>query len=463
MLSLEALLSAPLPRRICHSHLLWRVLGVLLVLEGLLGMSWFLYMQHRPPGHLHYAIGVLAAHVIALLAFLCGGRAEQREGWLTRLSRALEARRSCYGDVVLGEYRSRPTPRPSREPVRLGSPEAMCVWRESTRHQLIEDLYAMAFLRKVRAPAIRIAREVALAGGVVRTLMTFEAVDGTAIPAFLFRPRAARHAPAVLVVPGHGRGIVETAGIVKSYQNGAALALARAGFIVLSPELRGFGHLGASVGIDHEHVAHQALRDGTSYHALLLRDLRTALTLLLDEPGVDVKRVAVTGCSLGGDLSITLGALDSRIAAVVAQGLINWRGPRGRRPTPEEDSSAFNRDICNLIPGEATLAHYEDRFLLVCPRPFALINGRRDVGDMREDENWLLSLLRRAYQLEGSSERFAFELMSGGHEYYLGPAIRFLCRTFGSHYEQSTEPMSAGRTRGFRQSRWNVEIRTSDG
>src|SRR5512132_308999 len=104
MLSLHGLLSALLLRRLSHSKLLWRVLGVLLMLEGLLVMSWCLYMLNRPPGHLHYAIAVLATHVIALLAFLCGGRAEQQRGWLTRLSRALEPPRSCYGDVALGEY-----------------------------------------------------------------------------------------------------------------------------------------------------------------------------------------------------------------------------------------------------------------------------------------------------------------------------------------------------------------------
>jgi hypothetical protein len=175
-------------------------------------------------------------------------------------------------------------------------------------------------------------------------------------------------------------------------------------------------------------LARRALRDGTFYYAIVLRDLRCALALLLDDPDVDGKRIAVTGCSLGGDLAVTLGALDPRIGAVVAEGLCNWYGPRGTRPTPEEEGSAFSPDVCGLIPGEAVSTHYEDRFLLMCPRPFAIINGKQDVGDMGEDRSWLLSLLRRAYQLEGANDRFAFELMPGGHEYHVAPAISFLRR-----------------------------------
>src|SRR6202158_1818221 len=437
MLSFHVLLPAPLLRRICHSTLLWRVLGLSLVLEGLIGLSWFLYMLGTSPGHLHSGLAVIATQVLALLAFLCGSRAEQQQAWLARLSFAFEARRVCYRDLPAGGHLSVTNPRPSREVVRLESPEAMCAWRESTRHQIITDLYATAFSGEQRVPPIRIARQVTLAGGVVRTLMTFEAADGTTIPAFLFRPRAARHAPAALVIPGHGRGIVESAGLTgKSYQHGIAFALARAGFISLSPELRGFGYLGARLGTDHVELARRALRDGKFYYAIILYDLRLALALLLGDPDVDGKRIAVTGCSLGGDLAVTLGALDPRIGAVVAEGLCNWRGPHGTRPTPEEEGSAFSRDVCSLIPGEAVITHYEDRFLLMCPRPFAIINGRQDVGDMGEDRSWLLSLLRRAYQLEGANNRFAFELMPGGHEYYVAPAISFLQRHF--HYDGET-------------------------
>ena len=409
---------------------MWRVLALLLGLEALIGMSWWLFLLGKSPGHLHYAVATVAAQAMALLAFLCGGRAEQQHAWLTRLNHRLRPKLLTYNDLeIRGALIANSHTRPS-EAVHPDSSEATRAWRDVTRHRLMSGLYASAFAIGERCPAARIARQITLPGGLVRTLLTFDAIDGTTIPAFLLRPRTARQAPAVLVIPGHGRGIIETAGMVPSYQHGSALALARAGFIVLSPELRGFGYLEERLHADHIQLAREALRNGTSYHALVIEDLRLALTLLLNDVDVDARRVAVTGCSLGGDLSLTLGALDLRVAAVVAQGLCSWRGAPGTRPSAEEDGSAFSHDMCSLIPGEAAVARYEDRFLLMCPRPFAIFNGRRDVGKMREDESWLLSLLRRTYRLEDASERFDFELLSGGHEYYVGPAIRFLRRHF---------------------------------
>lgn len=180
---------------------------------------------------------------------------------------------------------------------------------------------------------------------------------------------------------------------------------------------------------------------GTSYSAILLQDLRQALTALMELSAVDPARVAVTGCSLGGDLSLTLGALDTRVQAVLAQGLCRWHGDRGQRPTPEEDGSSFTRDPCGVIPGETRFSHYEDRYLLLAPRPFAVINGRRDVGDIREDESWLLALLRQAYRLEGAGDRFSFFLTSGGHEYHLKPAIAFLRHHLADCITRSKEPL----------------------
>jgi dienelactone hydrolase len=279
---------------------------------------------------------------------------------------------------------------------------------------------------------MRVLREVDIDKGLSRAFVTYEASDGTTIPAYLFRPRNEGPLPGVFVIPGAGRGIVETAGVVRSYQHGAALALARAGFITFTPELRGFGHLGGVIGTDPSRVARKALLIGSSYYAVLMNDLRRGLTAFLSHPSVDPSRVAVSGCSLGGDLSITLGALDTRVTALVAQGLCHWHGERGQRPRPEEDGSEFRGDASSIVPSEASVAHYEDRFLLLVPRPFAIVDGTLDVVDgtrevgYKDTGSWLIRLMRSAYQLEGADDCFEFIATPGGHEYHLDPAIAFL-------------------------------------
>jgi dienelactone hydrolase len=409
-------------------------MALLVGLELLATSAWLAFGFGRPPDHFEFGIAALATPFAAIVGFLCGGRAEQREAWLTRLASIYESRRPAYEPLRVGgdptlSLRLRAV-KPSRPFATLTSPEQMSAWREAVRREIITGLYEEAFAPEDNAPSIRVLREVDVDGRISRAFVTYEASDGTTIPAYLFRPRTDRPMPGAFVIPGSGRGIVETAGLVKSYQHGAALALARAGFVTLTPELRGFGHLGKVNGIDPSRVARNALLIGSSYYAVVLHDLRRGLTAFLSHQSVDPAHVAVTGCSLGGDLSITLGALDTRVSAVVAQGLVAWHGDRGQGPTPEEDGSAFKGDASSIVPGVAGLAHYEDRFLLLAPRPFAVINTTWDVGHMQEEGSWLLRLLRSAYQLERAEDCFQFCVTSGGHEYRVNPAIVFLRRHF---------------------------------
>ena len=86
------------------------------------------------------------------------------------------------------------------------------------------------------------------------------------------------------------------------------------------------------------------------------------------------------------------------------------------------------------MPRAAATAHYEDRFLLLAPRPFAIVDGTRDVVDgtrelgYKDAESWLLKVVRAAYEIEGAGRSFEFIATPGGHEYHLEPATSFLHR-----------------------------------
>lgn len=420
--------------RIVRSRLVRRVLTPFLLLQALCAWAWWTPAA-EPFAYLRFALGMGAASALALLGCFAGGQLERRFALFTRLARAREARRSYYepldqpGDVALEQWVA--GRRPKRALADLSASGVTPEWRRETRASigsLYEAPWAGADVplgtRRVRVETVR--------RGITRTLFTFAGEDGLRIPAYVFNPAGAGRRPAVLVIPGHGRGIAETAGRVRSYQHGAALELAAAGYVTLTMELRGFGHLGETIGTDHAYVASRALLAGSSYPAIVLGDLKRALSVLAAHPAVDAERIAVTGCSLGGDLAVTLAALDPRVVVVVAQGLTRWSGSRGCRPSPEDDGSRFTGDPCGIIPGEMSTAHYEDRFLLISPRPFAVIAGWDDVGHFPEKDSWLVTLLRHVYRLEGVPERFDFIRVDGGHEYHLAPAIEFLDRHLGA-------------------------------
>lgn len=416
--------------RILRSRLLRQLLGPALVLQGLFAWCWWLSTEGSG-GRLYFALGIGAANALALVGCFAGGELERRVALFTRVARALEGRRPYYerlefpGDVTLERLVA--DCRPRRHPVEPSVTSLTPEWRGQTRES-IRGLYEGPWPDVDVPLETHIFEEVTVRKGISRALVTFAGPDGVRVPAYVFSPSGRGPRPAALVIPGHGRGIVETGGRVNSYQHGVALELAIAGYVTLTAELRGFGHLGEVIGTDHEYVASRALLAGSSYPAIVLGDLRRALSMLAAQASVDSERIAVTGCSLGGDLAVTLGALDTRVAAVVAQGLSRWMGPRGHRPAPEEDGSRFTGDPCGIVPREMATAHYEDRYLLISPRPFAVIGGWDDIGDFPEEDSWLVALLRRVYRLEGVPDRFDFIRVNGGHEYHLAPAIDFLNR-----------------------------------
>lgn len=420
-------------RRIARSRLLWQVLAPCVLLQALCAWGWWT-SGGGGFAYLRFALGMGSAGVLTLVGCFAGGQLERHFAVFTRLARARETGRWYYerlehpGDVALEQWVA--GCRPSRPVADLSSARLTDEWRRGTR-AAITRLYEWRRDAAAVPLETRRLRHEAVQDGITRTLVTFTAPDGVRIPAYLFSPPGSERRPAALVIPGHGRGIVETSGRVSSYQHGAALELAAAGYVTLTMELRGFGHLGEAIGTDHAYVASRALIAGTSYPAIVLDDLRRAVSVLAVHPGVDAERIVVTGCSLGGDLAVSLGALDLRVAAVVAQGLTRWTGRRGHRPSPADDGSRFTGDPCGIIPGEMSTAHYEDRFLLISPRPFAIIGGWDDVGRFPEGDSWLVTLLRDAYRLEGAPERFEFIRVDGGHEYHLAPAVAFLNRHLG--------------------------------
>jgi dienelactone hydrolase len=391
---------------------------------------------------------VVAAHLLAVMAFLVGGRAEKRQRAYSRLT----------SDVRTWRWRVS-TGHPFRGPAaRIGTHAGLdatagdvalagAVYAQHPPYPRLLHASGSMELRRWQRLAARGVRalyvpapddEVPMlerfestdVGGVRRVSVAMRAADGTMVPGFLFEHAPAAGArPAVLVVPGHGPGIHATAGLVDSYEQAAALRLALAGYVVLTIELRGFGLLGDRLGLSHETVATNAVLAGSSYAGVLVRDLTRAVAALAAHPDVDADRVGVTGCSLGGDLALTVAALCPSVRAVVVQGGLEWKDLGGRRPPVTGQGHYMLADRCWMIPGENAHMWREDRWLLVAPRPMLLVNASGDVHDMAERGNWLVDRLRQVYAACGTADAFDFRVETGAHQYFVQPAIAF----FGTH------------------------------
>ncbi|MEM8883581.1 MAG: dienelactone hydrolase family protein [Planctomycetota bacterium] len=251
-------------------------------------------------------------------------------------------------------------------------------------------------------------------GSVQRQFLTMRSTDGTNIPAYLLR--GSEEKGAILLIPGHGVGIRGTAGLIDDYQHAAALRLAEAGYLVLTPELRGFGLLSGGHGpIAHRAIAFNAWAEGSSYKAVVLRDLFVALRVLRSKSESD--RTIVAGASLGGELATLVGALDPSIDEVCVHAYGGSVGPQGGATLGRNPQHHQLPHGCHTIPGVNRIMWHEDWFRLIAPRPLQIVRGDQE----STDPGVLAVLLPRGGRLE-------LRVAAGDHEFFVAEAIAFLDR-----------------------------------
>lgn len=209
-------------------------------------------------------------------------------------------------------------------------------------------------------------------GDVVRELVWFRSEGDLWVPAYLYRPRrpeeprpAGPLRPGIVFFPGHGT-IDQAGDRGDARQQGGALALARAGFVTLAVEPRGFGRLGA---VGHLQLDGAARLVGRTWYGLLVHDGLRALDYLGTRPEVDPARLGVAGIGAGGGAALYAAALDDRAGTAVVGGYL------GRYVMASLDEE---RCPCSGIPGILRYAEMGDVAALVAPRPVLYVNGRQD-------------------------------------------------------------------------------------
>lgn len=258
------------------------------------------------------------------------------------------------------------------------------------------------------------------------------------VPAYLLIPaslKRGKKAPGVLAIHGHGYGAVDLVGLSPEEQSGGnahhnyALDAVRRGFVVLAPELRGFGQR----AVDEDQLAvllrkrndpEQAFfkRDmcnvqhlkasllGYTFMGLQLHDLTVGLSVLAARPEVLPARIGACGLSTGGMMTLFLTALDTRIKAAVISGtLTSYR------------SYAFRIETtCGSQLPHGLFAHADlaDVAALIAPRPVCFESGREDFGFLCTEAHKAFQRVKRCYQVLGVGERAVLDAFDGGHEWH---------------------------------------------
>lgn len=164
------------------------------------------------------------------------------------------------------------------------------------------------------------------------------AEGGIELAAWLFIPEQ-RTAQLPAITMAHGYGGTRYHGIEP-----IAEAFAKAGFVVLLHDHRGFGDSGG-----------QPRQDINPWQQI--SDWRRAIAYLQDRPEVDEQRIGLWGTSFAGGHAIVLGATDRRLKAIASQvPTIDGHAAGLRRVTPEavaELEARFAADDRAQLRGEA--------------------------------------------------------------------------------------------------------------
>jgi dienelactone hydrolase len=274
----------------------------------------------------------------------------------------------------------------------------------------------------------------------VREEWTIRSEPGFELPFFLLRPRRLdRPAPLVLTPHGHIRQAKAAyAGLWSSEEERVALIegerdialqAVRAGYVAIAPDMRGFAGLRRREDIAADsHKSCRALQllaqlFGRTLIGERVWDIGRLIDYAVTRPDIDAGRIAITGNSGGGTVSLFAAACDERISLCI---------PGCAFCTIEDSIGSIRHCECNYVPGIMTHAEMSDVACLVWPRPFLVVAGR-------QDEIFPIAAVERAfaqvegiYRAAGTPERCRLSIGEGGHRYYKRDVWPFVAEFMGA-------------------------------
>lgn len=330
------------------------------------------------------------------------------------------------------------------------APAALDAWRARARTRLDEMLAPWPEPVPLDVEVVGEDRH----AGFVRRRVVFDSERFMSVPANLLVPDGRdRPGPAVLAVHGHGLDKDLLCGIdggdarrraqVEHDHGDYAAQLARRGFVVLAPDLRGFGERADAmipppgprwaddevVDVVYHHFACDyplvcAVMFGEQPLTHNLWDLRRALDVLAADPLVDPSRIGCVGWSYGGTLALFLAALDDRVAGTVVSCFFSsWRA-----------AHALPWNMCGSQVARGMLGRFEhaDLAALVAPRALCVESAQDDSLFPVADARTHARRVRTAYEHLGAPDAFCHTVVPGEHRFGGDAALDFLARALAA-------------------------------
>jgi dienelactone hydrolase len=275
-------------------------------------------------------------------------------------------------------------------------------------------------------------------GDYVRQKWLIRVSQYSVTPVYVLMPKeAARPAPVVIALHGHGYGVKSIVGIRKDgserdepegYQKDFAIALCRRGFAVAAPEISCFGErLTVFSRIDSEsgqkppstckHTSVLASHLGGSALGLRVLEAKRLIDYLQSRKDVDASRLGVMGISGGGMLTFFTTALDERIKACVISGYFC---------TFSDSILDVSHCQCNYVHGLGRFGEMSDIVGLIAPRPMLVEAGSLDPIFPIASVKTSVDRAREVYKVFTAKPQVETDYFEGKHQISGNRAYDFL-------------------------------------
>ena len=239
----------------------------------------------------------------------------------------------------------------------------------------------------------------------------FQSLPNFYVTGNLYRPNQPGRYPAILFQSGHTQE-------GKPEPQRAAANLALKGFVVLATDPIGQGEreqsydpqlsgpLGGWSVPEHIQAGAQSILIGESAARFFIWDAKRSIDYLVSRTDVDPTRLGAAGCSGGGALTTFIGALDSRLKAVVPACYPNSYQLLFAGPDPDTEMS-----LPQFLARGLDVADYVE---LAAPTPW-LIQATEDDYFTPAGARLVYEEARRWYGIYGAEDKLAFFVGPGPH------------------------------------------------
>lgn len=309
-------------------------------------------------------------------------------------------------------------------------------WQKSLRTKLVELVGGFPARRAPLAPQTLEVREFPRYR---REKFVIATQEGMGLLGYLLTPKDRQKPhPAMICVPGHGRGVDDIVGIDDKgrdrtgkahYQYDFAIQAVEHGMAVVAIEPMAFGcrrdALTRRRGLSNsacQPTAGAAFLFGQTMIGWRVYDVMRVCDWIETRPELDARRIGLMGISGGGTVTTFGAALEPRIHTAFISGYLN---------TFLASIISLAHCIDNYVPGILNWCEMYDVAGLIAPRALFVESGDKDNIFPVEASRDSFARVAKVYEVFGAGGRAKQEVFPGEHQFHGVEGLPFCAKSLG--------------------------------